>query len=103
MSGPTVCGETGPSGFHAISPAPRPASRTGHVACHVCRDVEADLASVGGLIIGPAVNHAATAAPRETSYAIVKPTTRDGAARHVSIIYYAQCRLLLSVQFGLLL
>ena len=64
MSGPTVCGATGPSGLNAINPAPRPGSSTGNVVWHVCRDVEADLVSVGGLTVRRAVILAAMAVPR---------------------------------------
>ena len=86
MSGPTVCGATGPSGLHAINPAPRPASSTGHVALHACRDVEADPVSVGGLTVGRAVDPAAMEGPRDTDAAHAKQGTWDGAARQVSII-----------------
>ena len=86
MSGPTVCGATGPSGPHATNPAPRPASSTGHVAWHVCRGAEADLVSVAGLTIERAVDPAAMEAPRDTDAAHVKRGTWDGAARQVSII-----------------
>ena len=86
MSGPTVCGATGPSGLHAIKPAPRPASSTGHVACHVRRGAEADPVSVGGVRIGRAVTPVATEGPRDTDAAHVKRGTRDGVARQVSII-----------------
>ena len=86
MSGPTVCGATGPSGLHATNPAPRPGSSTGHVVWHVCRDVEDDPVSVGGLTVGRAINRAAMAGPRETDAANVRPATRDDAARQVSII-----------------
>ena len=88
MSGPTVCGATGPSGLRAINPAPTPASSTGHAAWHVCRDVEADPVSVEGLRIGHAVTLAATEGPRDTDAAHVKRGTRDGAARQVSIRRY---------------
>ena len=86
MSGPTVCGETGPSGLYAINPAPRPGSNTGHVAYHVYPDAEDVLVSVGGVRVGRAVNSAATEGPRDTDAAHVKRGTRDGAARQVSII-----------------
>ena len=88
MSGPTVCGATGPSGPHAINPAPRPGSNTGHAAWHVCRDAEDDPVSVGGVRIGRAVTPAATEGPRDTDAAHVKRGTWDGAARQVSIIRY---------------
>ena len=64
MSGPTVCGATGPSGLHAINPAPRPASSTGHVAWHAFPDAKDVLVSVGGLTARRAVNPAAMAEPR---------------------------------------
>ena len=86
MSGPTVCGATGPSGLNAINPAPRPASSTGHVASHVCRDAEDDRVSVGGLTVGRAVIRAPMAGPRKMDAAHVKQGTWDGAARQVSII-----------------
>ena len=86
MSGPTVCGVTGPSGLHAINPAPRPGSSTGNVAWHVCRDAEDVLVSVGGVRVGRAVTPAATEGPRDTDAAHVKRGTWDGAARQVSII-----------------
>ena len=88
MSGPTVCGATGPSGLHAIKPAPRPGSSTDLAAWHVCRDAEDDPVSVEGLRIGHAVTPAATEGPRDTDAAHVKRGTRDDAARQVSIIRY---------------
>ena len=88
MRGPTVCGATGPSGLHAINPAPRPASNTGHVEWHVCRDAEDNPVSVGGVRIGRAVTPAATEGPRDTDAAHVKRGTWDGAVRQVSIIRY---------------
>ena len=86
MSGPTVCGATGPSGLHAINPAPRPASSTGHVASHVCRDAEDVLVLVGRVRVGRAVNSVAMEGPRDTDAAHVKQGIWDGAARPVSII-----------------
>ena len=86
MSGPTVCGATGPSGLRAISPAPRPASSTGHASSHICPDAEDDRVSVGGLTVGRALNRAAMAGLRETDTANVRQATRDDAARQVSII-----------------
>ena len=86
MRGPTVCGATGPSGLHAINPAPRPGTSTGHVAWHVCRDAEDDPVSVGGVRVGRAVNPVATEGPRDTDAAHVKRGTWGGAARQVSII-----------------
>ena len=86
MSGLTVCGATGPSGLHAINPAPRPGPSTGNVACHVCPDAEGVLVSMGRLAVGRAVNPAATEGPRDTDAAHVKRGTWDGAARQVSII-----------------
>ena len=71
MSGPTVCGATGPSGLHAINPAPRPASSTGHAAWHAFHDVEADPVSVGEVRVGRAVTPAATEGPRDTDAAHV--------------------------------
>ena len=88
MSGPTVCGATGPSGLRAINPAPRPGSSTGLVVWHVCRDAEADPVLAGGVRVGRAVTPAATEGPRDTDAAHVNQGTWDGAARQVSTIRY---------------
>ena len=81
MSGPTVCGATGPSGLNAINPAPRPASSTGHAAWHAFPDAEDVLVSEGGLTVRRAIYPAAMEGPRDTNAAHVKQGTRDGAAR----------------------